>query len=146
MRRRMRLTVPVICAAVAVTCGIGLHAATITFDTLADGDVVTTQYAGVTFSNTVVFTAGISLNEFEFPPRSGPNVASDIGGPITIDFTTPVTNFSAYFTYLVPLTITGFNSSNVAIASAGSAFGSNLALSGDPGSSPNELLTLAALS
>jgi hypothetical protein len=123
---------------------LALHGATITFDALADGDLVTNQYPGLAFSNTVVLTAGISLNEFELPPHSGSNVASDFGGPITIDFSSPVANFSAYFTYLVPLTVTGLNSSSVAIASAISAFGSNLALSGDPGSIPNELLMVAA--
>jgi hypothetical protein len=134
----------VILTGALLSCAPALEAATVTFDTLADGDLVTTQYPGLTFSNTVVLTAGISLNEFELPPRSGSNVASDSGGPITIDFLTPVTSFSAYFTYLAPLTVTGFNSSSAAIASASSAFGSNLALSGDPGSSPNELLMVAA--
>lgn len=118
-----------------------VRAATIiTFDGLADGAIVTNQFPGLNFSNTIALTAGISLNEFEFPPRSGLNVASDNGGPITISFTSAVSSFGGYFTYLVPLTLQAFNAGNTQVGQAISLFGSNLALSGDPGSSPNELL------
>jgi len=118
-------------------------AVVIDFDSLNDGDIVTTQFSGVTFQNTVALTAGISLNEFEFPPRSGSNVVSDNGGPITIAFDAPVLSFSGYFTYLVPLTLTAFDAGNSQVGQAVSVFSSNLALSGDPGSSPNELLSVA---
>jgi hypothetical protein len=126
--------------AVYATC---IHANTVDFDNLNDGDPVTNQYAYATFANTIALSAGISLNEFEFPPHSGTNVASDFGGPIQIDFSVPVSMFSAYFTYLEPLTLTAFDAANAAVGSATSAFSSNLALSGDPGSSPNELLAIA---
>lgn len=117
-------------------------AATLDFEDLNDGDLVTTHYPGLTFSNAVVLTAGISLNEFEFPPHSGANVVSDNGGRITISFASPVTSVSGFFTYAVPLTLTGFDRSNNVVATAISAFSSNMALSGDDGSGPNELLTL----
>lgn len=122
-----------------------LHSDIVQFENLNDGELVTTQYPGLTFTNTVVLSAGISLNEFEFPPHSGSNVASDFGGPIQIDFDTPTSEFSAYFTYLVPLTVTGFNIADMEIGVVHSAFSSNLALSGDPGSSPNELLALTSV-
>lgn len=131
-------------AAIGAAICADLKADVVAFDNLSDGDLVTTQYLGLTFTNTVVLTAGISLNEFEFPPHSGTNVASDLGGPIQIDFSVPVGDFSGYFTYLVPLTLTAFDSFNTPIGSVMSAFGSNLALSGDPGSSPNELLDLSS--
>src|SRR5580700_6502590 len=73
--------------------------ATISFETLPDGTPIfdgtsiTTQFPGLTFTNTTVISAGISLNEFEFPPHSGSNVAFDDGGPITIAFTNPVLSF-----------------------------------------------------
>jgi hypothetical protein len=118
-------------------------AVVIDFDSLNDGDIVTTQFSGVTFQNTVALTAGISLNEFEFPPRSGFNVVSDNGGPITIAFATPVLSFSGYFTYLVPLTLTAFDAGNSQVGQTVSVFSNNLALSGDSGSSPNELLSVA---
>lgn len=118
------------------------QAATIFFDDLNDGDSVTTQYPGLTFTNTVVLTAGIFLNEFEFPPVSGTNVASDDGGPITITFDSPVLSFSGYFTYAVPLTLTAFDSGNNQVGITVSFYSSNLALSGDAGSGPNEYLVV----
>lgn len=119
-----------------------VDAATIDFEGLSDSTTVTAQYPGLTFTNAIVLTAGISLNEFEFPPRSGTNVLSDNGGIITITFAAPVTSFSGYFTYLTTLTLTAFGASSNQLGQTGSSFSSNLALSGDPGSSPNEFLTL----
>jgi hypothetical protein len=116
------------------------QAGTINFEDLPDSTIVTTQYPGVSFTNAIVLSAGISLNEFEFPPHSGTNVISDNGGPMTLSFSTPVTSFSGYFTYLTPLTVMAFDGSSTHVGNAASLFNSNLALSGDPGSSPNELL------
>ena len=109
---------------------------------IADGTPLTTQYPGLTFTNTTVISAGISLNEFEFPPHSGTNVVFDDGGPITIDFGAPITSFSGYFTYLEPITLAGLDASDVEVASALSAYSTNDALFGDPGSNPNEFLSL----
>jgi hypothetical protein len=120
------------------------RATTIDFEGFSDGTDLTTQYSGLTFSNAIILTAGISLNEFEFPPHSGVNVVSDNGGPITIDFSTPIMDFSGYFTYLAPLTIDAFDSSSGLVDSAVSMFSNNLALSGDPGSSPNELISVSS--
>jgi hypothetical protein len=117
-------------------------AGTIDFEGLPDSTIVTTQYPGLTFTNAVILTAGISLNEFEFPPHSGTNVVSDNGGFMTIAFSAPVTSVSGYFTYLEPVTLTAFDSGSSQLGQTFSAFNSNLALSGDPGSSPNELLAL----
>ena len=114
--------------------------ATITFEGLPDGTSITTQYAGLNFSNAIVFTAGGLLNELEFPPHSGVNVASDNGGPINITFTSPVLSFSGYFTYSSPLTLTGFDTLNNSVVTANSAFSSNFVSSGN---SPNEFLQLA---
>ena len=124
---------------------------TIDFEGYADSTVITNQYAGLTFTNAIILTAGISLNEFEAPPNSGVNVLSDNNGPITIDFATPITSFSAYFTYYSPLTLTGFDSSNTQVVSATSVYSINVACDpgpsclGDPGSSPNESIQLSDL-
>jgi len=118
-------------------------ATTIDFESLFDGDLVTNQFPGLTFSNATALTAGITLNEFEFPPNSGVNVVADEGGPISIAFTTPATAVSGFFTYLIPLTLTAFDAANTAVAMDTSDFNSNLVLSGDPMSLPNELLTVA---
>src|ERR1019366_8377021 len=81
---------------------------TIDFEGLPDSTILTNQYPGVTFSNAVILTAGISLNEFEFPPFSGSNVASDNGGPLSIAFASPATAFGGYFTHTVPLMLRAF--------------------------------------
>jgi hypothetical protein len=115
----------------------------IDFDSLSDGDVVTNQFVGLTFSNALVASSGISLNEFEFPPRSGSNVIFDNGGPLSITFANPVMNVTGSFTYAVPITLSAFDSSNNFIGSVTSLFSNNLALSGDPDSSPNELISFS---
>ena len=115
----------------------------IDFEGLPDSTIITNQYLGVTFSNAIILTAGISLNEFEFPPFSGSNVASDNGGPLSIAFASPATTFAGYFTHTVPLTLRAFNLANTQVALIPSLFSDNLALSGDLGSHPNEFLQLS---
>lgn len=113
----------------------------IDFDGLLDGEQVTIQYGGLTFTNATALTAGLSLNEIEFPPASGSNVVFEDGIGLTIDFAAPVTSVYGYFTYATTLTLSflAFDLGE-ALAPVTSAFASNLALSGDAGSSPNELL------
>jgi hypothetical protein len=122
-----------------------LSAGTITlgFDDLPDSEILTNQYPGLTFGNAIVLASGISLNEFEFPPKSGTNVISDNGGPLMITFSSPVLSVSGYFTYLASVTITAFDAGNNPVGAFTSLFSSNMALSGEVGSTPNELLTLA---
>jgi len=128
---------------IRLSTGGDLRATTIDFEGFPDSTVLTTQYSGVTFTNTIILTSGISLNELEFPPYSGVNVGSDSAGPITIDFATPITSFSGYFTYLAPLTLAGYDNSDAEVASATSAFLTNDALFGDTASSPNEFIELS---
>ncbi len=118
----------------------------IDFESFADSAIITNQISGLTFANTIVLTAGVSLNEVSFPPRSGVNVVSDNGGPIGIVFDTPILGFSAYFTYVKPLSLLAFDASNTQIASALSSFSKNTGIGGDSGSSPNELLQVSFLS
>lgn len=120
-----------------------VQAVTIDFDTLSDSEPVTTQFPGLTFTNATALTAGITLNEFEFPPHSGANVIFDDGGPMSILFAVLQASVGGFFTYLTPLTLTAFDGGGGVVATETSAFSSNLALSGDAGSSPNELLTVA---
>jgi hypothetical protein len=126
----------------AVMLSANAHAAAIVidFESFSDFDSVTTQIPGVTFANTTVLTAGISLNELDFPPASGTDVAFDDGGPVRIDFLNPLAAFAAKFTYAAPLTLRAFDAGNNELAAVSSAFSSNLVSSADPGSSPNELL------
>lgn len=113
------------------------------FESLADSSSVTNQFSGLTFSHATALTAGVSLNEIEFPPRSGANVLFDDGGAITINFATAVTSVAGYFTYLNPLQFNAYDAGSNLVASDTSAFSSNLALSGDAGSATNELLGVA---
>jgi hypothetical protein len=120
------------------------YAAILDFEGFPDSTVLTTQYPGASFENTIILTAGISLNEFEFPPHSGNNVASDDGGPMSITFSSPILSFGGYFTYAEPLMVAAFDAENSLISSADSKFANNEALSGDPGSSPDEFIQVAS--
>lgn len=124
-----------------------LSAAVLDFEGQADSTILTNQYPGLTFQNTIILSAGISLNEFEFPPHSGSNVASDNGGPVTIAFSGSATTFSGYFIYTQPITIQAFDSSNNLLGSVSSnpACISNEALSGTLGCPPNEPLAIGNL-
>jgi PEP-CTERM motif len=118
---------------------------TIDFDNLAELEAVTSQFAGLTFTNATVLTAGSTLNEFEFPPASGANVVFDDGPGITITFDDAVFSVSGLFTYVAPVTLTALDANHAVLGAVSSAFATNLALSGDSGSSPNELLQFASL-
>jgi|HubBroStandDraft_4_1064222.scaffolds.fasta_scaffold166684_2 hypothetical protein len=118
---------------------------TIDFENLSDSTIVGSNYAsqGVIFTGAVVLSAGISLNDADFPPHSGTNVAVDALGPMTLTFTTPISSFSGFFTYLEPVTITAFGAADQVLGSATSMFAENFVSSGNP---PNELLQIGALS
>jgi len=121
------------------------YATPIDFEGLSDLEIVTTQFSGmgVTFTDATILTSGLSLNQFEFPPHSGTHVVFDDFGPITLTFSVPMQQVSGFFTYFAPLTLTAFNLGGSPVAVSSSIFTSNLALSGDPGSSPNEFLQVA---
>jgi hypothetical protein len=116
----------------------------INFDSLADLTSVTTQFSGLTFGNTTVLTAGFSLNEFEFPPLSGMNVVFDDGGRMGIVFDTLQASVGGYFTYGTALTFTAYTAGGSVVGTDTSDFLSNLALSGDPGTLPNEFLGITS--
>ena len=98
------------------------RATVIDFEGLADLEVVTSQFSGLTFTNATVLTEGISLNEFEFPPRSGTNVVFDDFGAMVIDFAPLALEVSGFFTYFFPLTMTAFDGSSTQVDVATSAF------------------------
>jgi len=116
--------------------------ASIDFEGFADSTHLTNQIPGLSFTHATILTAGITLNEFEFPPHSGHNVAFDDGGPLSIVFSTAQQSVGGFFTYLEPLTLTAFDAAHNSLGSVHSAFSTNLALSGVPGSTPNEHLEL----
>src|SRR5690348_1418779 len=125
-------------AVVALTLFSGAQAQTsLNFESLNDGDALTTQFSGLAFSNASVLTAGFSLNDLDFPAHSGKNVVSDTGGPISIAFAPPVTTFAAYFTHAVALTVTAYDAGGSVVATA-SSNAVNTRASGNQGTSPNE--------
>ena len=109
------------------------------FEGFPDFTSLTNQYPGVTFVDATVIST--SLDDAEFPPHSGVSVVFDNGGPISIIFSQPVVVVGGYFTYTTQVTFTAFYGITQ-VASTQSAFNNNLAISGDPGSAPNENLQL----
>jgi hypothetical protein len=143
MVRQIRATAFIV-AVLSVPLAAAAAPIVIDFESLTDSDSVTTQFPGLTFFNATVLTAGVSLNELEFPPRSGQNVVFDDGGALTIDFASPVSTVAGSFTYGEPLTLTAYDAAHNLLGSVGAGFFSNLALSGDSGSAPNEWLQFAS--
>ena len=116
---------------------------TLNFDNLIENTKVTTQFAGMTFTNATVVAAGFALNEFEFPPRSGNKIVYNDGGTMMVSFALPATSVAGYFTYNGRLTLTAFDAGGNQIGTVSSQFTNNLALSGGAGSQPNEFLSLS---
>jgi hypothetical protein len=120
-------------------------ALTLDFEGLDDLQVVSTEFAGLVFSNAIALRAGFaggSLNEFENPPRSGVTVIADDGAPIEIEFLVPVTEFSGFLTYNTTVTLTALDAGGAVLGSVNSLFSNNQLLSGFPGATPNEKLVL----
>ena len=112
---------------------------TLNFDGLGDFDLLTNQFPGLTFSNAVALTSGTSLNEFDFPPRSGTNVVVDNDGPMSINFAASVYSLTGYFTYSSPVTLTAFDADNNILGSVTSSLLENFVSSNTP--NPNEYLS-----
>jgi hypothetical protein len=134
------LRIAALCLALVALLPAAGTAATITFEGFADSTALTNQYAGLAFSNATILTAGISLNEFDFPPHSGTNVAVALGQTMGLSFAAPVAYVGGYFTYVGAVTMTAYGAGNAVLGSVSSAFGSNSVSSGTP---PTEFLSLA---
>lgn len=132
------------CAIVAlvILAPLSAQSAPIGFEEFTDGTVLTNQIAGLTVTNATVLQAGLSLNEFDFPPHGGTNVVSDEGGPISIVFGTGVSTFSAFFTYASQVTLRAYDVADVLVDTTSSLFSANYVSAGTLGASPNELLQL----
>ena len=123
---------------------------TVDFEGISDLTAVNNIYAGsgITFSGGSVYVSGAfggSLNESEFPPRSGIGVFLNDANTTSILFASPINSFQGFFTYGGPLTLNFYDSGNTLLTSILSGFSANLALSGDIGSLPNEELLAAML-
>jgi hypothetical protein len=100
-------------------------ATTINFDSLSDSQAVTNQFAGlgVTFSRTVALTAGVSLNELDFPPHSGQNAVTNLDGDMIIAFSQPTASVQGFFTYTQPITMMSFDANALLLGSVSSKAG-----------------------
>lgn len=128
--------------ALALCANVTALATPVDFEGYSDLHPFTNEIAGLTFANASVLTAGISLNEFEYPPRSGTNVVFDDGGSLAIEFAMPVTSILAYLSYASRVTLDVYDAGSNLVGTTTSLFMNNLALSGDSGSSPNEALSV----
>jgi uncharacterized protein (TIGR03437 family) len=137
----MSSRVAVLMVAALYVASQGLRAQTVLdFDSLKDGDAVTSQFAGVTFANAQALSAGFSLDDVDYPAHSGSNAIADTGGPISVAFASAISAFSGYFTHSKPIAVTAFDVAGKQLVTT-SSLKNNAAVSGD-GSAPNELLSL----
>jgi hypothetical protein len=144
MESKMRVHLALLAAGFLWAASASAVPVTIGFEGLPDLTPVTAQYAGLTFSGATAITAGVSLNELEFPPKSGTSVVYDDGGQLSIGFAIPVVSAGGYFTYAMPLSLQAFDGAGDPVGTAASTFGNNGGFTGDAGSSPNEYLAIAA--
>lgn len=112
------------------------NAANFDFENLPDGS---TAVLGLDIVGGTIAVAGLTLNEFEVPPHSGQGVlfASDLSLEIT--FSQAVQAVSGFLTYAVPVEIVAMDINGAVLSTLHSQFQSNLALSGDAMSKPNEV-------
>lgn len=119
------------------------RAATIDFESFSDLDALTTQVSGLVFNDFTILTSGAmggSLNEFDYPPRSGNNVAAGLNGSSSISFTSAISSFSGFFTYDGTLSLAFYDGATL-LQTITSAFAANYASSAN---APNELLQFSA--
>lgn len=90
------------------------HATTIDFESFNDNTSLADQITGISFTDATVFTAGVSLNEFDFPPSSGMNVvASGLAGAgsgiLSMTFDTAMSKVGGFFTFADQLSLQAFD-------------------------------------
>jgi hypothetical protein len=126
--------------------GSPAEATVIDFEGLPDSTALTTQFSGLTFSGATVLTSGAaggSLNELDFPPRSGDNAVVSDSGVTTIVFDTLQGSVAVFLNYAAPVTLTAFDGTLNPVATDVSDFDSNLGTAGAPGSATNEVFDVA---
>jgi hypothetical protein len=102
-----------------------VQATTLDFEGFGDNTSLVNQIAGFTFTDATVLTAGLSLNDVDFPPHSGDNVVAALSNAVIIGFATPQSFVSAFFSFADPLTLVAKDASNNVLSTFTSA-GSNV--------------------
>ncbi len=128
-------------AALALSGAVTAQAAVVTID-FEDSSFVELSSAGaavsgVSFTNDQVVKAGSSLNEIDFPPRSGTTALIDAAGPIEVSFSTGMFSVGAYLTYLETVVLEAFDAMGTSLGQVSSLFSDNTA---STSASPNEFV------
>jgi hypothetical protein len=118
----------------------------IDFEDLTDLTSITNQYASqhATFSNAMILTSGSSLNEIDFPPHSGSNVAYNNFGVMRIDFGSTAYDWSAFFTYNAGVSVKVWDEFDNLLGTTTSAYSENYTTSANPFA--NEQLSFSSAS
>ena len=119
------------------------RAATLDFESFGDFDSLTTQISGLVFNDFTILASGAvggTLNDFDYPPRSGDNVAAGLNGSSAISFTSAISSFSGFFTYDGTLSLAFYDGATL-LQTVTSAFAANYTSTAN---APNELLQFSA--
>jgi hypothetical protein len=100
--------------------------AMVNFEAFGDSFTLTNEVPGLSVAGGTILTAGISLNEFDFPPRSGSNVLGALSGVLLLSFSGDPDQVSAYFTFAEMLHVTAFGAGGAVLADFDSLVASNL--------------------
>lgn len=135
----------VIAVAFALCLGLAsqfANALPLDFEAFTDNSPLTNEIIGLTFSGGTVLTAGVGLNEIDYPPKSGTNVLAALLGSLTINANDPFDQFSAYFTFDEQLMFSGFDIAGNLLFSFNSLINSNLGSNSLIGFSAPEISSL----
>lgn len=135
MRYQSRLVLLSTFLFVCLFISVPAQATLVTFEGLSDNLSLSNEISGLTFNGATVLTAGLSLNEFDFPPKSGDNVAAALTNLLEVTFAGLMDTVGGYFTYADSLTFSIYDTNGGLLASIQSAGTSNLG--------SNELITLS---
>lgn len=84
---------------ISLAFGTSATAGFVDFESFSDGDLPTTEIPGLTFDGATVLTAGLSLNDLDFPPHSGSKVVAALDGWLTVKFDMPTNLVGGYISY-----------------------------------------------
>ena len=144
LEKKMRIRMVYLVAILLLNCATAISSpipadTTLDFEGIADGTILN-SLGTVTFTGAAIATAGETLNEYEVPPRSGNNAVLNLDPAMTLIFTDGVYFLSGYITYGSKVDIWIQNASGT-LAHTRSLFDTNLAISGETGSTPNEFFS-----
>lgn len=89
-----------------------VQATTLDFEGFGDNTALVNQIPGFTFTDATIYSAGLSLNDVDFPPHSGINVVTALNSAVNIAFATPQSFVSAFFSFGDALTLVARDAGN----------------------------------